>query len=173
MLHERPTRQMGQAFIREAARIRNLNHDNVVRLLAVHFRTNPLLIVLEFMSLGDLKSLLRQLRPGEDTDVAAIGLGTLCLLDELMCDTLCSEHLLKFSLDVACGFQYLQSCRYVHRDIAARNVLVSGACQAKIGDFGLCCMQCCISSLLMMVAGMARRLYNTEVCCLPQQRDCA
>ena len=54
---------MGQAFIREAARIRNLNHDNVVRLLAVHFRTNPLLIVLEFMSLGDLKSLLRQLRP--------------------------------------------------------------------------------------------------------------
>ena len=84
-----------------------------------------------------------------------------------------AEHLLKLSVDVATGFQYLQECKYVHRDIAARNVLVSGDHVAKIGDFGLCCMQCCISSLLMMVAGMARRLYNTEVRCLPQQRDCA
>ena len=48
-----------------------------------------------------------------------------------------TEHLLKFSVDVTKGFQYLQDCKYVHRDIAARNVLVSDACSAKIGDFGL------------------------------------
>ena len=74
MLHERPTRQMGQSFIREAARIRQLKHENVVRLLAVHFKTNPLLIVLEFMSFGDLKSLLRQLRP-RDGEEGLIGTG--------------------------------------------------------------------------------------------------
>ena len=128
MLHERPTRQMGQAFIREAARVRPLQHDNVVRLLAVHFATNPLLMVLEFMSLGDLKSLLRQLRP-----------------QPFQPAELERAHLLKLSVDVARGFQYLQECKYVHRDIAARNVLVSGDCVAKIGDFG-----------------MARRLYNQE-----------
>ena len=128
MLHERPTRQMGQAFIREAARIKDLDHPNVVRLLAVHFRTNPLLMVMEFMPLGDLKSLLRQLKP-----------------QPFQPPVLERGHLLKLSVDVARGFQYLQDCKYVHRDIAARNVLVGGDCVAKIGDFG-----------------MARRLYNQE-----------
>ena len=48
-----------------------------------------------------------------------------------------AEHLLKLSVDAASGFKYLQDSKYVHRDIAARNVLVSRTCVAKIGDFGL------------------------------------
>ena len=85
MLHDRPTRQMGQSFIREAARVQHLNHINVVRLLAVHFRTNPLLMVMEYMSLGDLKSLLRQVKPANGDD-SVIGIGV-CACEVLIHDS--------------------------------------------------------------------------------------
>jgi serine/threonine protein kinase len=65
-LRDNPTRQASQAFIREATRISHLNHSNVIKLLGVCFRAKPLLIVLEHMALGDVKSLLRQLKPKED-----------------------------------------------------------------------------------------------------------
>ena len=65
-LRDGPTRQMSQAFVREAVRISALNHDNVIKLLGVCFKQQPMLIVMEFMALGDLKSLLRQLKPGDD-----------------------------------------------------------------------------------------------------------
>ncbi|VDN31319.1 unnamed protein product [Cylicostephanus goldi] len=34
--------------------------------------------------------------------------------------------------------EYLSTKGFVHRDIAARNILVSGKNSCKIGDFGLC-----------------------------------
>ncbi len=80
MLRDRPTRQMGQAFIREAARIKELNHRNVVRLLGVHFATNPLLMVLEYMALGDLKSLLRTIHNGASVDILSSGTMLLIVL---------------------------------------------------------------------------------------------
>ncbi len=46
------------------------------------------------------------------------------------------EHFIKLADDVVTGFQYLQQSKYVHRDIACRNVLLSATCVAKIGDFG-------------------------------------
>ena len=66
MLRDRPTIPMSRAFIREASRVKHLDHVNVIRLLAVHFRTNPLLMVFEFMPLGDLKALLRAVAPNEE-----------------------------------------------------------------------------------------------------------
>ena len=44
---------------------------------------------------------------------------------------------LTFAGDVCRGLQYLASCRIVHRDIAARNVLLDAAYLCRIGDFGL------------------------------------
>ena len=119
-----------QSFVKEAQRLRPLAHANVIRLLAVCFSSEPLLIVLEYMELGDLKSVLRRLQDLPDGG----GLGT--------------AHFLKLADDVACGFEYLQSIKYVHRDLAARNVLLNKAFTAKIGDFG-----------------MARRMNNSEVWC--------
>ncbi|VDN29356.1 unnamed protein product, partial [Cylicostephanus goldi] len=34
--------------------------------------------------------------------------------------------------------EYLSSKGFVHRDVAARNILVNGKNSCKIGDFGLC-----------------------------------
>lgn len=113
------------AFIREGMRLRDLDHGNVVLLLGACLQSEPYYIILEYMSYGDLKTLLRQCK------TRSVGIGL--------------PHLMSLVRDVSLGFGYLQRHGFVHRDIAARNVLVSGDCVAKIGDFG-----------------MARRMYNSE-----------
>lgn len=40
----------------EATRIKDLRHENIVELLGVCFTTEPKLIIMEFMHLGDLKT---------------------------------------------------------------------------------------------------------------------
>ena len=105
------------AFIREGVRLRELDHANVIRLLGVCVADEPLYIVLEYMTYGDLKTILRQC---QSSGVPLKG-----------------THLLSFALDASRGFQYLQEKAYVHRDLAARNVLVSASFTAKIGDFGM------------------------------------
>jgi serine/threonine protein kinase len=105
------------AFIREGARLKELSHDNVIRLLGVCMTGEPYYIVLEYMPHGDLKTLLRQCKSGN------VGLQP--------------SHLFSFALDASRGFEYLQQLRFIHRDLAARNVLVSASFVGKIGDFGM------------------------------------
>ena len=100
-------------------RLQPLSHDHVIRLLGVCFRSEPHVLVLEYMGNGDLKTFLRNVSS-----------------DESLGRIIKGEHLLKLSVDCAKGFQYLQSINYVHRDLAARNVLLSRTYVAKIGDFG-------------------------------------
>ena len=101
----------------EAVRQRALNHENVVRLLGVCFTGTPCFILLEFMANGDLKSYMRQCEGASRA--------------------LTPEQQVKLAVDCCAGFAYLQSCKFVHRDIAARNVVLSGSFVAKIGDFGM------------------------------------
>jgi serine/threonine protein kinase len=115
-----------EAFVGEALRLQPLAHEHVCRLLAVCLESEPRMIVLEFMCHGDLKQLLR--------DAKSQG-------------SLHAGHLVRMGLDVSRGFAYLQRSKYVHRDIAARNVLVGDGYVAKLSDFG-----------------MARRVYAKEVC---------
>uniref|UniRef100_A0A7D9NJY9 Tyrosine-protein kinase n=3 Tax=Xenopus TaxID=8353 RepID=A0A7D9NJY9_XENTR len=46
-------------------------------------------------------------------------------------------HLLLYASQICKGMLYLGSQRYVHRDLASRNVLVESREHVKIGDFGL------------------------------------
>nr|DBA27344.1 TPA: hypothetical protein GDO54_011503 [Pyxicephalus adspersus] len=110
-------------FLMEALIISKFNHQNIVRCIGVSVQAVPRFILLELMTGGDLKSFLRQTRPRLNQP------SSLSMLD-----------LLNVARDIAKGCQYLEENRFIHRDIAARNCLLT--CQgpgriAKIGDFGM------------------------------------
>lgn len=103
-----------QAFLAEASVMTSLKHPNLVELLGVVLG-NPLLLVMEFMSKGNLVEYLRSRGRSVVTH----------------------DHLLQFSLDAAKGMAYLEKKGLVHRDLAARNILISEEDRAKVSDFGL------------------------------------
>ncbi|XP_035556344.2 ALK tyrosine kinase receptor isoform X1 [Canis lupus familiaris] len=110
-------------FLMEALIISKFNHQNIVRCIGVSLQALPRFILLELMAGGDLKSFLRETRPRPNQP------SSLAMLD-----------LLHVAQDIACGCQYLEENHFIHRDIAARNCLLT--CPgpgrvAKIGDFGM------------------------------------
>eukprot|EP00731_Ephydatia_muelleri_P032224 Em0023g731a len=109
-------------FLSEAALMRNFNNPYVVKMLGVCIDTDQTCIIMELMPGGDLLRFLRDAKPDYGP--------TLLTLKELI----------NIAMDVAKGCCILEQARFIHRDIAARNCLVSskGADRVvKIGDFGL------------------------------------
>ncbi|XP_050988520.1 proto-oncogene tyrosine-protein kinase ROS isoform X2 [Labeo rohita] len=106
--------------------ISQFNHPNILRLIGVCLRNEPHYLILELMEGGDLRSYLRGARPTANRK-----------------ELLSLNSLLDISLDAATGCAYLEKMHFVHRDIAARNCLVSVRGYTdpervvKIGDFGL------------------------------------
>ncbi|XP_041070363.1 leukocyte tyrosine kinase receptor isoform X3 [Carcharodon carcharias] len=110
-------------FLMEALIISKFNHQNIVQCIGVSLQALPRFILLELMTGGDMKTFLRENRP------KATQTSTLTMLD-----------LLNMAKDIACGCKYLEDNHFIHRDIAARNCLLtcSGPRRAaKIGDFGM------------------------------------
>uniref|UniRef100_A0A8C9REV2 Tyrosine-protein kinase receptor n=1 Tax=Scleropages formosus TaxID=113540 RepID=A0A8C9REV2_SCLFO len=110
-------------FLMEALIISKFNHQNIVRCIGVSLQALPRFILLELMAGGDLKTFLRENRPRVDQP------SSLSMVD-----------LLNVARDIARGCQYLEENQFIHRDIAARNCLLT--CKgpgrvAKIGDFGM------------------------------------
>ncbi|CAI4229360.1 unnamed protein product [Auanema sp. JU1783] len=104
-------------------------HPHILSLLGVVTSVNSLIVV-EFCESGDLLSYIRKQKDvfleslkNPESDVK-------CLLT--------MKHLLSIAWQIADGLHYLASLNYIHRDIAARNVLLTKYMSAKIGDFGLC-----------------------------------
>ncbi|XP_004363395.1 tyrosine-protein kinase SYK [Capsaspora owczarzaki ATCC 30864] len=104
-------------FIEEVRMVTQFSNPNVVRAIAALLEAEPFMCVLELMPYGDLRAVLQksQLRNIEWS------------VGEF-------AHALA---QVASGLDYLQSIRFVHRDIAARNCLVGAGLAVKISDFGL------------------------------------
>ncbi|XP_064514145.1 leukocyte tyrosine kinase receptor [Pseudopipra pipra] len=110
-------------FLMEALIISKFNHQNIVQCIGVSLQTLPRFILLELMAGGDMKSFLRQNRPRMNRP-----------------SMLTMQDLLNIARDIACGCKYLEENHFIHRDIAARNCLLTctGAGRiAKIGDFGM------------------------------------
>ncbi|XP_030214225.1 focal adhesion kinase 1 isoform X9 [Gadus morhua] len=102
-----------EKFLQEALTMRQFDHPHIVKLMGV-ITDNPVWIIMELCTLGELRSFLQVRKYSLD-------LATLIL----------------YSYQLSLALAYLESKRFVHRDIAARNVLVSTIDCVKLGDFGL------------------------------------
>ncbi|XP_053607427.1 uncharacterized protein LOC128673532 [Plodia interpunctella] len=112
-------------FLSEAEAMKRFDHKNIVRLLGVVTKTEPVCTVMEFMLYGDLKNYLlaRRHLAGADCGEGA--------------EEVSARRLTSMALDAARALSYLAQLRYVHRDVAARNCLVSAHRQVKLADFGM------------------------------------
>ncbi|XP_056438280.1 protein tyrosine kinase 2aa isoform X4 [Gadus chalcogrammus] len=102
-----------EKFLQEALTMRQFDHPNIVKLIGV-ITENPVWIIMELCTLGELRSFLQVRKYSLDL-----------------------ASLILFSYQLSTALAYLESKRFVHRDIAARNVLVSSMDCVMLGDFGL------------------------------------
>lgn len=112
-------------FISEAEVMKRFEHKNVIRLLGVCTKNEPVYTIMEFMLYGDLKTFLLARRH---------------LVNERIgeeCEEISSKKLTNIALDVARALSYLAESKYVHRDVASRNCLVNSQRQVKLSDFGM------------------------------------
>uniref|UniRef100_A0A672LQV4 receptor protein-tyrosine kinase n=1 Tax=Sinocyclocheilus grahami TaxID=75366 RepID=A0A672LQV4_SINGR len=119
------TRTEMEDFLREAACMKEFDHQNVMRLLGVCLQTvesegypSPV-VILPYMKHGDLHSYLLYSRLGD----APVYLP--------------SQMLVKFMTDIARGMEYLSRKNFIHRDLAARNCMLNENMNVCVADFGL------------------------------------
>ncbi|XP_007895462.1 protein tyrosine kinase 2aa isoform X5 [Callorhinchus milii] len=102
-----------EKFLQEALTMRQFDHPHIVKLIGV-ITENPVWIIMELCTLGELRSFLQVRKYSLDL-----------------------ASLILYAHQLSTALSYLESKRFVHRDIAARNVLVSSVDCVKLGDFGL------------------------------------
>ena len=91
----------------------NFDHCHIIKLIGICF-DGPLLIVMELAKFGQLRNYLQNNKDHIET-----------------------SSLLLYSYQLSSAMAYLESKKFVHRDIAARNVLVANHESVKLADFGL------------------------------------
>ena len=92
-------------------------HANVVSLIGVITRGDPLVVVVSYCEHGDVEGVLKR--------AAADGIPWN------------EKRKLRMCHEVACGMAHLTQCRVIHRDLASRNVLLTSSNNCKVADFGL------------------------------------
>ncbi|XP_068980549.1 uncharacterized protein [Bombus flavifrons] len=112
-------------FLSEVEVMKRFEHKNIIKLLGVCIKSEPVLTVMEFMLYGDLKTYLlarRHLVNDQNYEDS---------------DEISNKKLTAMALDVGRALSYLAQLKYVHRDIASRNCLVNAQRIVKLGDFGM------------------------------------
>ncbi|XP_057666874.1 uncharacterized protein LOC130900347 [Diorhabda carinulata] len=111
-------------FLSEAEAMKRFDHKNIVKLLGVCTKEEPVYTIMEFMLYGDLKTYLLARRHLVKSDIEES-------------EEVSPKRLTNMALDVARGLSYLAEIKFVHRDIASRNCLINAQRSVKIGDFGM------------------------------------
>ncbi|GMR33798.1 hypothetical protein PMAYCL1PPCAC_03993, partial [Pristionchus mayeri] len=102
-------------------------HDRIVNMLACVTVSEPIFLICEYCVNGDLLEFMRQRRKFMLENPVETDSGKI----------ITAKKQLMFAIQIAYGLEYLSSQGFIHRDIAARNILVDHQESCKIGDFGL------------------------------------
>ncbi|XP_053980270.1 focal adhesion kinase 1 isoform X2 [Hylaeus volcanicus] len=102
-----------EKFLEEAYIMQQFEHPHIIRLIGVCSEA-PIWLVMELARLGEMRAYLQ-------SNKQRLDLATLLL----------------YTFQLSTALSYLESKKFVHRDIAARNVLVSAHNCVKLADFGL------------------------------------
>ncbi|XP_043529652.1 focal adhesion kinase 1 isoform X3 [Frieseomelitta varia] len=102
-----------EKFLEEAYIMQQFEHPHIIRLIGVCSEA-PIWLVMELAKLGEMRAYLQ-------SNKHRLDLATLLL----------------YTFQLSTALSYLESKKFVHRDIAARNVLVSAHNSVKLADFGL------------------------------------
>ncbi|XP_078692803.1 uncharacterized protein LOC144922691 isoform X2 [Branchiostoma floridae x Branchiostoma belcheri] len=105
-------------FLQELQPNRELQHPNLLVVLAQCLETMPFLLIMEYCAMGDLKGyLVRQRREAQ---------------------TLAQKGtLLRMACDMSAGLHFMHQNGFTHGDLALRNCMVGSDLTVKIGDYGL------------------------------------
>ncbi|CAG9797052.1 unnamed protein product [Chironomus riparius] len=102
-----------EEFFKEVQAMHTLDHPNLIRLFGVVL-SQPMMMVTELAESGSLLDFLRK-----------------------QCKCISLSLIWNFTVQIATGMAYLESKRFLHRDLACRNVLIAKGNKIKIADFGL------------------------------------
>ena len=118
------SQETAEDFRKEMEIMMDFDYPNIVRLLGICTRDEPLYLITELMKHGDLKAFIRKARPSETHPRSFLSI----------------VQLVDIAAQAAAGVAYLASRLFVHRDIAARNCLVgenNNQLSVKVSDFGM------------------------------------
>ena len=124
-LKKDPSEENKKAFEKEIKFMSRLNHKNVVRLLGICTKGTPF-IMMEYMENGDLNQFLKKHTFAPRYEMETEGTPTIN-----------QKILVYISLQIAGGMQYLSGRKFIHRDLATRNILVGHDFAVKVADFGM------------------------------------
>ena len=107
--------QEREEFLAECRILALLQHPNVVRLVGVSTSENPYCSVIEHSTQGDLYQYLRNSRQGKGSNDPSSPVK----------DDIPYHRLLDWATQIAKGMKYLESKSFVHKDLAARYIIIS------------------------------------------------
>jgi receptor tyrosine kinase-like orphan receptor 1 len=117
-----------QEFHLEIETITDFKHPNVVTMLGVCLSQRPQCMLFEYLAHGDLHEYLTMHSPHSDISVSD---------DEGTVHILQHTDMIHIATQVAAGLEYLGLHQFVHKDIAARNIVVGDSLNIKIANFGI------------------------------------
>lgn len=115
--------RLANQFTREVNLLSRLHHQNVIKFVAACRQPPVFCIITEYLSEGSLRAYLHKLEDNTGKEKEYLPL----------------EKLIKMSLDIARGMEYIHSQGVIHRDLKPENILINENFQLKIADFGIGC----------------------------------
>uniref|UniRef100_A0A1W7RHY1 Epithelial discoidin domain-containing receptor 1 n=1 Tax=Agkistrodon contortrix contortrix TaxID=8713 RepID=A0A1W7RHY1_AGKCO len=126
ILRSDATKNARNDFLKEVKIMSRLKDPNIVRLLGVCVRDDPLCMITEYMENGDLNQFLSGHELEDKLGSSPSGRPTISY-----------PTLVHLGAQIASGMAFLASLNFVHRDLATRNCLVGEGFTIKIADFGM------------------------------------